>query len=68
MGYLQIPEMKLDLSTSRVLTMEFCEGEHINNVQHLKDHNIDTHDVSVTTIGLIFDLRRSLNLNVYPHL
>lgn len=38
--------MKLSHSSSRVLTMEFCEGEHINKIDYLKEKGIDTHDVS----------------------
>ncbi|GMR59351.1 hypothetical protein PMAYCL1PPCAC_29546, partial [Pristionchus mayeri] len=43
--FLKIPTMKLSHSSSRVLTMEFCEGEHINKVEFLKENGIDTHDV-----------------------
>ncbi|GMS80290.1 hypothetical protein PENTCL1PPCAC_2465, partial [Pristionchus entomophagus] len=45
LSFLKIPTMKLSHSSSRVLTMEFCEGEHINKVDYLKEKGIDTHDV-----------------------
>ncbi|GMT11138.1 hypothetical protein PFISCL1PPCAC_2435, partial [Pristionchus fissidentatus] len=43
--FLKIPTMMIPLSSSRVLTMEFCEGEHINKVEYLKEKGIDTGDV-----------------------
>ncbi|KAF8381913.1 hypothetical protein PRIPAC_71055 [Pristionchus pacificus] len=43
--FLKVPTMKLSHSSSRVLTMEFCEGEHINKIDYLKEKGIDTHDV-----------------------
>lgn len=43
--FLHIPKIYFDLTCEKVLTMEFCEGAQINDVQYFKDNNIDTHEV-----------------------
>ncbi|KAI6186382.1 Protein kinase domain-containing protein [Aphelenchoides besseyi] len=43
--FLRIPRIYWDLSSKKVLTMEFIEGAYINDVQWFRDNNIDTHDV-----------------------
>ncbi|KAI6237262.1 Protein kinase domain-containing protein [Aphelenchoides besseyi] len=43
--FLRIPRIYWDLSSKKVLTMEYIEGAYINDVQWFRDNNIDTHDV-----------------------
>lgn len=42
----EVPMIYRNLSTDRVLTMEFCEGEHIDNKEYMIANEIDRHDVS----------------------
>ncbi|CEF69676.1 Serine/threonine-/dual specificity protein kinase, catalytic domain and UbiB domain and Protein kinase-like domain-containing protein [Strongyloides ratti] len=51
--YLKIPEIKYDYSTSQILTMEYCEGKQINDVEYLKRENINVHDLC-SKIGRLF--------------
>jgi len=44
--WLKIPRVHWNVSTERVLVMEYCEGGQINDVKYLKDHNISAHEVS----------------------
>lgn len=48
--------MYYDYSTPRLLTMEFCEGEHIDDMDYMIKNNIDRHDVS-DTITVFFHER-----------
>jgi len=44
--WLKIPRICWDLTTDRVLVMEYCAGAHINDVDALKSQGIDVFDVS----------------------
>ncbi len=44
--WLKIPEVVWELTTDRVLTMEFCRGGHINDLEYLRRHRIDPIPVS----------------------
>ncbi|RXG73307.1 putative aarF domain-containing protein kinase 1 [Armadillidium vulgare] len=44
--WLKVPSIDWSLSTSRVLTMEYCEGGQVNDIKYMKSHDIDTLDVS----------------------
>lgn len=44
-GWFQIPRIYDELTTKRVLTMEYCPGAQIDDAQYMKDNKIDTHDV-----------------------
>uniref|UniRef100_A0A0K0EL24 Protein kinase domain-containing protein n=1 Tax=Strongyloides stercoralis TaxID=6248 RepID=A0A0K0EL24_STRER len=51
--YLKVPEIKYDFCTNQILTMEYCEGKQINDVDYLKKEKIDVHDVC-SKIGRLF--------------
>ncbi len=38
--------MHWDLSTDRVLTMEYCHGGHVNDLDYIRSQGIDPHFVS----------------------
>ncbi|XP_014215225.1 uncharacterized aarF domain-containing protein kinase 1 [Copidosoma floridanum] len=44
--WLHIPEIFWNLSSSRVLTMEYIEGGQINDLEYYKDHNINPYEVA----------------------
>lgn len=41
----QIPTIHWDLSTKRILTMEFAEGGQVNDRDYMKTHNINVNEV-----------------------
>lgn len=43
--FLHIPKIYFDLSSEKVLTMEFCEGAQINDTDFFKNNDIDTNDL-----------------------
>lgn len=51
--FLKIPKVYNDLCTDKVLTMEFCEGRQITDVDYFRDHKMDTHDVSTKLLTTI---------------
>lgn len=44
--WLKVPDIKWDLSTTRVLTMEFVEGGQINDLQYIRKNKINPYEVS----------------------
>ncbi|XP_057336838.1 aarF domain-containing kinase 1 [Microplitis mediator] len=44
--WLRVPEVHWDLSSSRVLTMEFVKGGQINDLKYIRDNNINPYEVS----------------------
>ncbi|XP_052106539.1 aarF domain-containing protein kinase 1-like [Mytilus californianus] len=44
--FLKIPKIYWDLSSERVLTMEFCEGGKVDNREYMKQHKISVDEVS----------------------
>ncbi|CAG2249912.1 ABC1 [Mytilus edulis] len=44
--FLKIPNIYWDLSSERVLTMEFCEGGKVDNREYMKQHKISVDEVS----------------------
>ncbi|XP_043274045.1 aarF domain-containing kinase 1 [Venturia canescens] len=44
--WLKIPKIYRDLSTSRVLTMEFVDGGQINDLSYIRKNNINPYEVS----------------------
>ncbi|KAK2150013.1 hypothetical protein LSH36_427g03001 [Paralvinella palmiformis] len=44
--YLKIPKVYWDFTTNRVLTMEYCEGAQVNDVEYIKDNNISVNEIS----------------------
>ncbi|KAE9556728.1 hypothetical protein FO519_000134 [Halicephalobus sp. NKZ332] len=43
--YLKIPAIYYDYSSDKVLTMEFCEGAQINDIDYFRKEKIDPYDV-----------------------
>uniref|UniRef100_A0A8R1HMP0 Protein kinase domain-containing protein n=1 Tax=Caenorhabditis japonica TaxID=281687 RepID=A0A8R1HMP0_CAEJA len=67
--FLRIPKIRYDLTTKRVLTMEFCEGAHVDDVEYLRKHKIDPHDVCVKigkTISEMIFLQGYLHSDPHP--
>uniref|UniRef100_A0A8C5WLK4 AarF domain-containing protein kinase 1 n=1 Tax=Leptobrachium leishanense TaxID=445787 RepID=A0A8C5WLK4_9ANUR len=44
--FLKIPKIHWDLSTERVLVMEYMEGGQVNNKDYMEQNKIDVHQVS----------------------
>ena len=44
--FLKVPKIYWDLSSERVLTMEFCEGGKVNDREYMKQHKISVDEVS----------------------
>ncbi|XP_067013048.1 aarF domain-containing kinase 1 isoform X1 [Anabrus simplex] len=44
--WLKIPSIHWNLTTNRVLTMEFLEGGQINDLEYIRSHRINPYDVS----------------------
>lgn len=44
--WLHVPEIHWDLSSNRVLTMEFVEGGQVNDLKYYQDNNINPYEVS----------------------
>lgn len=42
---LQVPGVHWDLSSKRILTMEFAEGGQVNDRDYLKKHGISVNEV-----------------------
>ena len=45
----QAPQVYWELTTPRLLTMEFCEGAKVNNLEYIKANNISVDDVRMVT-------------------
>ena len=44
--FLKIPCIHWDMSTDRVLTMEYCAGGQVDDRKYMKEHNIPVEDVT----------------------
>ncbi|XP_024865240.1 aarF domain-containing protein kinase 1 isoform X2 [Kryptolebias marmoratus] len=44
--FLKVPIIHWDLSTKRILTMEFVEGGQVNDREYMKKHGIDVNEIS----------------------
>ncbi|CAG5115789.1 unnamed protein product [Candidula unifasciata] len=44
--FLKVPKVFWELSSDRVLTMEFCDGGKVNDVDYMKEHNISVNQVT----------------------
>lgn len=51
--WLKIPKIYWDLSTQRVLVMEFCQGGQINDLEYIKTNKIDKFEIS-SKLGLLY--------------
>ncbi|XP_046338641.1 aarF domain-containing protein kinase 1-like [Haliotis rufescens] len=46
LDFLKMPKIYWNLSSERVLTMEFCEGGKVDDKEYMKQHNISVNEVS----------------------
>ncbi|XP_033640927.1 aarF domain-containing protein kinase 1-like [Asterias rubens] len=44
--FLKIPKVHWDLSSTRVLTMEYCEGGRVDDAKYMKQHGINVNKVT----------------------
>ncbi|XP_014477628.1 PREDICTED: uncharacterized aarF domain-containing protein kinase 1 isoform X1 [Dinoponera quadriceps] len=44
--WLRVPEIHWDVTTSRVLTMEFLEGGQVNDLEYMRAHHLNPYEVS----------------------
>lgn len=42
---MQVPKIHWELTSERVLTMDYCEGGKVDNKEYMKKHNIDVNEV-----------------------
>ncbi|KAK1793165.1 hypothetical protein P4O66_011567, partial [Electrophorus voltai] len=66
---IMVPKIHWDLSSRRVLTMDFAEGGQVNDRAYMQKHGIDVNEVSRPTTGLQKHLHvpRLANLLPGPH-
>uniref|UniRef100_A0A183VG56 ABC1 domain-containing protein n=1 Tax=Toxocara canis TaxID=6265 RepID=A0A183VG56_TOXCA len=53
LDYLKVPKIHYEYTSDRVLTMEFCSGAQINDLDYFLLHKIDRHDVC-RKLGALF--------------
>ncbi|XP_023684597.2 aarF domain-containing protein kinase 1 isoform X1 [Paramormyrops kingsleyae] len=44
--FLKVPKIHWDLSTKRILTMDFMEGGQVNDREYMRRHSIDVNEIS----------------------
>ncbi|XP_041354027.1 aarF domain-containing protein kinase 1-like isoform X1 [Gigantopelta aegis] len=44
--FLKIPKIYWNLTSERVLTMEFCEGGRVDNLEYMREHHISVSEVT----------------------
>lgn len=49
LDYVKAPKVHWELTTKRVLTMEFCDGSKVNDLDYIHQHGINVDDVRDTT-------------------
>lgn len=64
MIWLQIPSIDWNLTTSRVLVMEFCKGGQVNDRNYMTEHGINTKEVSEKISKLYSEM---IFVNGYVH-
>ncbi|GFS71610.1 aarF domain-containing protein kinase 1 [Nephila pilipes] len=62
--WLKVPKIYWNLSTKRVLTMEYCEGGQVDDDQYIKKHNIAPSEVS-RKLGELYS--QMIFVNGYVH-
>lgn len=45
-SFLKVPKIHWDLSSERVLTMEFCEGGKVDDKAYMEKHGINVNEVT----------------------
>ncbi|VDK17698.1 unnamed protein product [Anisakis simplex] len=53
LDYLKVPKIYYEYTTDRVLTMEFCDGAQINDVDYFIENKVDRHEVC-RKLGALF--------------
>ena len=74
--YLKVPQVYWELTTERVLCMEFCEGGQVNDKEYMSKNKIDVSEVCRNTCStyVIFCLvpsgyvEANIEVNVYAFL
>lgn len=57
-----------DLSTKRILTMEFAEGGQVNDGEYMKKHGIDVNKVLPAALPSLCETEARLHkLTIYTH-
>ncbi|XP_058847748.1 aarF domain-containing protein kinase 1-like isoform X3 [Acipenser ruthenus] len=65
--FLKVPKIHWDLSTKRILTMEFVEGGQVNDLEYMKENCIDVNeDVEIRTNAALYLPQISELLNKVP--
>lgn len=62
--FLKVPKIHWELSSERVLTMEYCEGGKVDDREYMKKHNIDVNEVS-RDLGKLYS--EMIFVNGYVH-
>ena len=44
--FLKIPRIHWDMSTDRVLTMEYCAGGQVDDLKYMKEHDIPVENIT----------------------
>ena len=63
----QVPEIHWDLSSERVLTMEYCEGGKVDDREYMEKHNISVNEVSTVDLKMFAKTLFSLILSNSLH-
>lgn len=50
--FYQIPKIHWDLSTKRILIMDFAEGGQVNDCEYMRKHGINVNEVRYTSLSL----------------
>ncbi|XP_054715249.1 aarF domain-containing protein kinase 1-like [Uloborus diversus] len=64
LSWLKIPRIYWNLSTTRVLTMEYCEGGQVDDEEYISNHNISAAEVS-RKLGELYS--QMIFVNGYVH-
>ncbi|WAR18693.1 ADCK1-like protein [Mya arenaria] len=63
-SFLKVPKIYWEFSSGRVLTMEYCEGGKVNDLEYMQKHNIDVNEVS-RDLGKLYS--EMIFVNGYVH-
>lgn len=63
----QVPEIHWNLSTNRILTMEFIEGGQVNDRDYMKKHNINVNEVSWYIVCVLYRSVVSVRTHTNTH-
>ncbi|KAL3114295.1 hypothetical protein niasHT_012928 [Heterodera trifolii] len=54
MRFVKIPKIHYNYSSDTILTMEFCEGGQINDLDYFQVHQLDRHKVNLLPLGALY--------------